>query len=258
MNAIAGPVPEADTQPDEALTGPIVVALREARLVVERILLLSALPPGLVADVREAVLYSQMLGLGGFRALLDSYADLRAAPPAAVSEEGGATHVTFPGLHAWTVAPVLADLAVAAAAAGGGVVVAHGVHAPAELATIAGFADRHGVRVRVAVEADEAVRIEALPAAAAPQRACMDALTWRMVREGFPMLGALWWQLFHLSNRALSPDSTVSRRHAGHIIVREDGSVVGRRDIDDDTDLRLYAVPEIEPTAEPPTSRRTA
>lgn len=228
MNAILPP-PIDEFGADEALTGPIVISLREARLVVERILLLSPVPPGLAPDVRETVLISQMLGLGGFSALLEHYAEL--TPAAAPTLEGTELHCQ--GAHAWLVAPAIADLAVEAAFAGGGTLHVTGVRAPAELPTVTGLASRHGAQLRL-----DGVAITALPATVAPTSR-MDALTWRMVRNGFPVLGSLWWRLYHLSNEALSPDLLVSRRHAGHMVVREDGTVIGRRDIDDDTDMRL-------------------
>ncbi len=230
MNAIIPPTLD-ELGADEALTGPIVISLREARLVVERILLLSPVPPGLMQDVRETVLISQMLGLGGFSTLLDGYTELTAA--AVPSLEG--TNLRCHGAHAWLVAPAIADLAVEAAFVGGGTLHVTGIRAPEELPTVTGLAARHGAQLRVT----EAGEVTSLPATGAPPKSRIDALTWRMVREGFPVFGSLWWRLYHLSNRALSPDSLVSRRHAGHIVVREDGSIVGRRDIDDDTDLRL-------------------
>ena len=232
VNAMTPPADDAFGA-DEALTGPIVISLREARLVVERILLLAPVPPGLVPDVRESVLVSQMLGLGGFSLLLDSYAELSAG--AAPSLEGESLHCH--GAHAWLVAPAVADLAVEAAFAGGGTFRVSDVRAPAELATATGLAARHGAQVQLGAAGE----IIALPAAGAPPASRLDALAWRMVCDGFPVLGSLWWRLYHLSNGALTPDSLVSRRHAGHIVVHADGSITGRRDIDDDTDLRLLS-----------------
>lgn len=60
----------------------------------------------------------------------------------------------------------------------------------------------------------------------------------RIRRNGLTVDAALWWQLFHRSAEALAPDSYVSRRHAGPIIVEADGKVIGRQD-EDETDLSL-------------------
>ena len=75
---------------------------------------------------------------------------------------------------------------------------------------------------------------------------------WRMVKSGFPVLGTLWWRLYHVSNTALAADNPVSRRHAGHLIVQDDGSVIGRRDVDDDTDLRLFLAAQADSITPPP------
>jgi hypothetical protein len=238
LNALS---PDAALEADEALTGPIMISLREARLVAERILLLSPVLPGLVPGVRDAVLYSEALGLGGFRALLDGYAGLARCPPPGVHERDGALHVDCHGAHAWTVAPGLADLAVEQCFSGGGEFVVTAVAAAEELAIVTGLAARYGVQVSVTTEGPVVIR--AASASEQPAASRMDALMWRMVRVGFPVLGTLWWQLYHLSNAALSPDNVVSRRHAGHLVVRADGSIIGRRDVDDDTDLRLLLAP---------------
>jgi hypothetical protein len=223
---------------DEALAGPIVISLREARLVVERILNLAPLEPGLTPAVGDVVLYSQRLGLGGFRALLDGYTGLSCGTPPSLGDR-----VACHGAHAWVVAPGLADLAVEQAFSGGGTIHVTDIAAASELAVLPSLAARHGVTVQVSVTAADDALIHAAPAGGPPGPSRMDAVMWQMVRAGFPVLGSLWWQLYHLSNTALAPDNAVSRRHAGHLIVQADGSVVGRRDIDDDTDLRLFQTP---------------
>jgi hypothetical protein len=57
----------------------------------------------------------------------------------------------------------------------------------------------------------------------------------RVTREGLPVPGDLWWHLFHKSNEALSPDSSISRQHAGASVLDEEGRIIG--DTDDDQDL---------------------
>ena len=220
---------------DEALSGPITISLREARLVVGRILQLSPLDSGLIASVTDAVLYSEILGLGGFQTLLDGYAHLTCGHP---PDPYDPVSIVCHGVHAWVVAPALADVAVEMAFSGGGSLLATGIAACDELAVLPGFAARHGVVVELADAGTGAVDIHV--AAAVPAAARMDALMWDMICAGFPVLGSLWWRLYHLSNTALAPDNLVIRRHAGHPIVLSNGIVVGRRDIDDDTDLRLF------------------
>jgi hypothetical protein len=44
-----------------------------------------------------------------------------------------------------------------------------------------------------------------------------------------------WWALYHRSNEALTPDSPLSRRHAGASVLSEDGQIL--HDADDDLDM---------------------
>jgi hypothetical protein len=66
-------------------------------------------------------------------------------------------------------------------------------------------------------------------ASAAPPAGGADA------GDGIAVPPALWWELHHLSNTSLSPDTPESRRHAGP----DDGRIIGRSDHDDDTDISM-------------------
>ena len=108
----------------EAVDSPRVfdVSVREARMCIDRILLVCRLPPGYVHSVREVVLLSQSMGLGGFRALYEGYERLREGSLDRVSvqdADDGALVVDGGGIHAWVLLPTLMDLGVERARSAG-------------------------------------------------------------------------------------------------------------------------------------------
>ncbi len=223
---------------------PLRVSVRELTLVIERVLLLTGLLPGLVPAVRECVLRSQAMRLGGLARLQRCVATLGRPDPAAVivrQDDGAALRIDAGGLHAWVVGPTLLDLAIARAHRhGGAAVLAEGVADPGELRVLEALAPRQGARVAVAADG---------PAATIRCTACglpallPDDVLHAALQDGVMIDGALWWAMHHLSNQALAPDSAQSRRHAGPIILEPDGSITGRADVDDDTDLTLLGAP---------------
>ena len=44
-----------------------------------------------------------------------------------------------------------------------------------------------------------------------------------------------------MATKALAADTVVSRRHAGPMIVNDDGTIIGRKDNDDETDISFLA-----------------
>ncbi len=219
----------ADILPDTLRVMP-----REMRLMSERILSLTALPKGFALMVGDVVMVSQALGLGGF-ALLETRLDtLRPADPRALSWDGKVLDAG--GQHAWFAVPSALDLL--------GLMVARGEVAelevadaldPGELAIAEALGRRTGLAVTVTGTR--------LAAAAAPAG---DPLLQRLLHDGCRIPADLWWRIYALAQSALTPDSVVSRRHAGPVIVTEDGNVIGRTDNDDDTDVSFIAsvIPE--------------
>jgi len=63
-----------------------------------------------------------------------------------------------------------------------------------------------------------------------------DPLLDEILENGTPIAEDLWWRVWALAQTALAPDTDISRRHAGAVIVMPDGSVIGRTDNDDETD----------------------
>lgn len=239
----------------------VVLLPREIRLVVERLLLLTPLPRGLIPAVRDVAFYSAIAGLGGMPLLLERLENLKRADPAALritEPEPGRFDVDCQGQHAWVALPSLLDLAAEAAELhGSGVVTVTGIQDPQELLAAAALGRRQGVLAFCAIGAAQVaapcadgvapgwLRGAQAPATifAAPMRSqpsgIVDPLLARALRDGLPVSADLWWRAHHLSNTALAPDSVESRRHAGPIIVLPDGTVIGRKDNDDDTDFSL-------------------
>ena len=84
------------------------VSVRECRMFVERILLTCGLPSGYVHGVRDCVLLSEALGLGGLRHLLECHATLRMdrfADLRVRESDDGSLEVDGANLHAWLLLP---------------------------------------------------------------------------------------------------------------------------------------------------------
>ncbi len=242
-----------------AAEASVVLLPREIRLVAERLLLLTSLPPGLIPAVRDVAFHSAIAGLGGIALLLDRLDALQAAAPAALrieEPEPGRFAVDGGGQHAWVVLPSLLDLAGEAVARhGSGVVTVSHVEDPEELLVAAALGRRQGMLAFAAVgpaaiaapcaerSAPGLLRgaraTATIFAAPLPAGGAEEPLLTRALRDGLTVPADLWWRAHHLSNTALAPDSVESRRHAGPVIVLPDGTVVGRKDNDDDTDFSL-------------------
>ena len=212
------------------------VSVREARMCVDRILLTCGLPSGYVHGVRECVLLSQSLGLGGFGHLLTGHAAVRMEGFERIRVTGeDSLMVEGAGLHAWVLLPTLVDLAVDAARRHGSASaqVANVARAE-ELAVAAALATRYGARIHV--EGGRlGVKHHARPRSAVQWDPLLDAA----MRNGYDVEEKLWRAVYALSNTALAPDSVVSRRHAGPVVLADDGSLLGRLPQDDDFDMNM-------------------
>jgi hypothetical protein len=209
------------------------VTLRESRMVLERLVQVAHVPEGLVPSLRDCALYSAALELGGFDKLQENLELLNAANLSRLTLKDE-TSLDAGGLHAWLVAELAVDLAVASKRAGGsGQVHIRNVLRPEELGVAAGFSVRHGFVAELDNRSGGQATMT-LQVATARDAALLD----RIRREGLPVAAKLWWHLYHASAAALAPDTVSSRRHAGPIIVTDDGKVIGRQD-DDETDFSL-------------------
>ena len=214
------------------------VSVREARMSVDRILLTCGLPSGSVHASRECVLLSQSLGLGGFRALLEGHAAISMdgfESIRATDAEDGSLVFDGAGLHAWVILPTLVDLAVDAARRRGNadasvVSVSHAE----ELGVATGLAKRYGSEIEISQN-----RLKARNSSCPRSAAQWDPLLFDAMMNGYDVEEKLWRAVHALSNAALAGDSVVSRRHAGPVILQDDGSIRGRLPQDDDFDMNM-------------------
>lgn len=243
MNTITAPKTPAEL--GAIHTGQLAIALRESRLIVERLLMQTGMPSGCLVGVREAVIVSEALGLGGYARLSTLQPTLGATTtePLQIDEASASAPLTVRagGQHAWLIVQGLVDLLLAEASAGGATRLAvQDVAEPAELRVAVSLAARLGATLQVEEAGEGATLVLVRRAPPPPDRT--DALLWRVIREGLPIDAVLWWSLYHRSMAALAPDSVLSRRHAGANVVDDSGRVLGRM-TDDDTDFSLLRKP---------------
>ncbi|WP_117190324.1 hypothetical protein [Rhizobium terrae] len=213
---------------------------REMRLMSERIFSLSSLPKGFFLVVGDFPMYSQKLGLGGFALFERRFENFKLADPARIAiaaEDGNRITLDAHGEHAWFVLPAAIDLfGELVARFGSAELAVTGAADAEELAIAASLGGRNGLSVTVAGN-----MLKAVPATATGDVGTDDPLLWSLIEEGAGIEVDLWWRIYRLAKQALATDSVVSRRHAGPMIVNEDGTVTGRKDNDDDTDVTFLA-----------------
>lgn len=225
---------------------------REMRMMSERILSRMGQPKGFFLAVQDVPMYSQKLGLGGFALLekrFDALCEARPETIAIVSEEASRLRIDGKGQHAWFVLPAAIELLGELVARFGEaeIVVADAID-PEEFKVVEAFAQRSGLAVVVTVDGEAVLR--ALPRALSGDVRQDDPLLWSLLEDGQPIPAELWWRIYHQAKKALAADSVVSRRHAGPMIVNQDGTIIGRKDNDDDTDVSFLMAPRAETQTE--------
>lgn len=219
---------------------PMRVMPREMRLMSERILSLSSLPKGFFLVVGDFPMYSQKLGLGGFGLFEQRFESFRSAAPGRISiasEETNSLTLDAAGEHAWFVLPSAMDLlGELAARFGSAELTVVNVTDAAELAIAASFGGRSGLAISVSGNV-----LKATPAPVTGDVRQDDPLLWSVLEDGVEIASDLWWRIYHLAKQALATDSIVSRRHAGPMIINEDGTIIGRKDNDDETDVSFLS-----------------
>jgi len=215
------------TMPDSE-TAIMRVKLRECRLVTERLCQSIGVPDAMLPCVTICGVYSAALGLAGFAGMerqLDRLTDVRPERMSA-SVDDGIVRFCAGGQHAWVAAEPALDMLVAAYRIGNAtrMIMSDALEAR-ELGVIRGLAERHHLRAQVEMDDDgvAAVDVSARPLGEAT---VLD----RIIHEGIAVEHDLWFQLFHRSHDALAPDTVISRTHTGSIIVRPDGTIVGKAD----------------------------
>lgn len=211
---------------------------REMRLMAERVLSLTTMPKGFVMMAVDIVMYSELLDLGGFAMLERRLDTLKSGNPSRLSLSDDGVTLDAGGEHAWVAVLSLIDLlGLAAHRDGKATLTVENVLDPEELGLIEGFGRRNGVEVTIA-----GTTLTATPSAPA------DPVLETAMQFGRSIAADQWWRIYDLAQSALTPDSAVSRRHAGPVIVTEDGKVIGRTDNDDDTDVSFIGSVETKTT----------
>ena len=240
-------------------TGEITVSMREARLVVGRFLSVAGLPMGAVAPVRDVVIDAETLGLGALEHLARGFAEnVEFRPVQWSTGDGDIVTVDGHGMSALLVAPDLMDLAVARGyRSGSATVEARYISNPGFLAALTASAHLYGVQLSVFLPTgemwiahDHTREPERRPAAAGAERpdaggariVCAvaarpdataanppdhGAALLRAFRDDFRVDAELWWSLWERANRALAPDSALSRSHAGASVYDDAGQLLG-------------------------------
>lgn len=218
---------------------------REMRLMSERIFSMTGQPKGFFLAVQDMVMYSQKLGLGGFALLEERFDSLHGARPekaSVLSEQGSALRFDGGGQHAWFILPALIDLLGELVARFGEAEIAIvNTLDPDELAVATGLGNRTGLAVTF--ENGTEVTLRARPRPLTGDVRNDDPLLWDVLENGLRIEAGLWWRIYRMAKQALAPDSVVSRRHAGPMIVNPDGTVIGRKDNDDETDVSFLLTP---------------
>jgi len=218
---------------------------REMRMMTERVFSLSGQPKGFFLAVQDVVMYSQKLGLGGFALLEQRWESLKSADPSLVwiaRDQGDRVTLDGAGQHTWFIIPAAIDLlGELAARHGRGTVTVTNATDAAELRVAAELAARSGLSV--AFEDSVQPTLTATPAVMSRDLGRDEPLLWDLLHNGVSIDADLWWRVYAIAQKALAPDSVVSRRHAGPVIVNDDGSITGRKDSDDETDLSFLISP---------------
>lgn len=230
---------------DPASMTTLRIMPREMRLMAERILSLTGLPKGFFLALPDFVMMSQKLGLGGFAMLQDRFDLLSEAAPQAMTiatESGSTLELDAGSQHGWIVVPSLLDLlGELVARFGEARIIVRNAVEPAELKIAEALGGRTGLAVTV--EEGTVAVITAKPRPLTGKVAEDDPVLWDLLCNGTQIDADLWWSVYAHAKKALATDTVVSRRHAGPMIVNEDGTVTGRKDNDDDTDVSFLAAP---------------
>lgn len=235
------------------MTNEMRASAREMRHMVGRYLHAFGCPGYAVNAVRDAIVAAQA---EGFDAVTEMELVRESYPSASttfdVQRDGDRIVLSGRGTPALILAPALIDelvLAVDAQIEEVRIVDAPGldvVVSLADYAAVRGIA--FDVQLLVGDQAsgdDDAIltprRVEKTPAL--PAESSAGAAMRRVLLEGYVMDADQFWRLFHESNEALTPDSELSRRHAGSQLYDEEGNLLGevgeetyqhlRRDEDD-------------------------
>ncbi|MCW2288934.1 hypothetical protein EDF60_0132 [Leucobacter luti] len=213
------------------MTTQMRASAREMRHMVGRYLHARNCPGYAVNAVRDAIMAAQAEGYDAVSYMEDVREHYAGARTSFVAEFQG-DEVVLDGANtpAPLLAPALIDELALAVAAGARSVRVHQVPGVTLFAALSEYAAVRGVSVTITRIADDAATIAASavpPRAMDPAALAAGPAMQRILRDGYEMDADQFWRLFHESNEALTPDSELSRRHAGTQIYDADGNLLG-------------------------------
>lgn len=219
-----------------AVNGPdCIVSLREARIVIDRLLQWKGFPAGRRPALTDAGLYSASLGLSGFERLLDNIDVLKFGIERHSTISGDETDLCLDahGKHAWAVAEEVSDLLTEMDRRHGkGCVKAVNLVAAEELAVVGPVIQKYDLDAHMEIsQSGTAVACVVEP------NVLRENEFLRICHHGIPTDHELWFELFHASNAAQAPDTKLSRLHTGPVILAEDGTLVGAENGEEDQDM---------------------
>ena len=223
------------------MTTEMRASAREMRHMVGRYLHARRCPAPAVNAVRDAVLAAQAAGFDAvteMERVRDAYPDARTS--FAVRRDGDRVVLDGRGTPALILGPALVDELALASAAGAARVEVEATPGVRFFAALGEYAAVRGVAFDIEVpggagEGDRAGGADrallaprrVAPTPVTPAESAAGPAMRRILLDGYVLDAEQFWRLFHESNEALTPDSEVSRRHAGSQLYDEDGNLLG-------------------------------
>ena len=222
------------------MTTTMHASAREMRHMVGRYLHARKCPGYAVNAIRDAIMAAKAEGFDSVT-YMEQMRELY--PTAATNFAVTTNDVTVldgRGTEAIMLAPAFIDELSLAFATGTTRVRVKNVPGIAMFSALHEYAAIRGVEYELTVEEQNAAVVTGLrvaPTPAEPVALAAGQAMARILLEGYEMDADQFWRLFHESNEALTPDSELSRRHAGSQLYDEDGNLLG--EVSEETYLHL-------------------
>lgn len=213
------------------MTTTMRASAREMRHMVGRYLHARNCPGYAVNAVRDAIMAAQAEGYDAvsyMEHVREHYAGARTSFD--VEQQGDRVVLDGAATPAPLLAPALIDEIALALAAGKGNIRVQNVPGVMLFAALSEYAAMRGVEFEITRDTEEAATIlatAAAPLATDPAALAAGPAMQQILLDGYELDADQFWRLFHESNEALTPDSELSRRHAGTQIYDADGNLLG-------------------------------
>lgn len=223
------------------MTTMMRASAREMRHMVGRYLHARGCPAYTVNAVRDAIMAAQAVGFDAvtvMEAEREKFADAQTA--FAVEVVGDTTVLDGRDSPAIVLAPAAMDEIVLSLDAGRSRIEVRGTPGVTVLSALGDYAAVRGVAFDIVESSSEGAVLQARsvpPTPVFPAAGAAGPAMERILREGYELDAEQFWRLFHESNGALTPDSEISRRHAGSQLYDEDGNLLG--EVSEETYLHL-------------------